>query len=309
MGFLCFGKKKQAQATAMTTRERRLSVTVEEDTILSDSAPGASAVLSEAGVEFSRIKVNQDAYLVSEDKMVFAVFDGHGRTGHHCSQYVREHLPKGIQAQSPTAEGLSEALVKIGDDMVKDPTIDSQFSGTTVLVVMVTHDTVTSAWLGDSRAIMGRWTDNKLKLVELSQDHKPEIPAEKKRITKLGGCVRQLKDENGQKCGPYRVFKPSSTVPGVNFSRSLGDQVIHKYGVTSQVQCIIEPRTRDDRFIVVASDGIFEFLSNLDVLDIVSSCATVEAAARQLSTKARDLWIKNEQGSSDDLTVIVVKLS
>lgn len=302
---LLFWKKQKGKK--LTTRERLLSVCVEEDTILSGSAPGAYAVLSEAGIEFSRLKVNQDAFLVDGSQMMFGVFDGHGRTGHHCSQYVRQHLPEAIEQLTP--EGLSEALVSVGDKMNSDPTIDSQFSGTTVLVVHVTEDTVTSAWLGDSRAVMARYDNKQLSLVELSKDHKPEEPGERKRITKLGGCVRQLRDENGQKCGPYRVFKPSSTVPGVNFSRSLGDQVIHKYGVSSQVQLVVERRTRQDRFIVVASDGIFEFLTNLEVLDLVSSCATVEAASRKLLDKAKELWIKNEYGTSDDITVIVIKLN
>ncbi|RYF07321.1 MAG: protein serine/threonine phosphatase 2C family protein, partial [Deltaproteobacteria bacterium] len=300
---LMFWKKKKSVGAGLTGRQRRLSVSLEEDTILTDSPPGSSAVLTEAGIEFSRLKVNQDSFFVDENQMMFAVFDGHGRTGHHCSKYVCQHLPDAIK--QPTPEGLSEALVGVGDDMTRDPTIDSQFSGTTVLVVHVTTDTVTSAWLGDSRAVMGRYNNKHLSLVELSRDHKPEDPVERRRITKLGGCVRQLKDENGVKCGPYRVFKPSSTVPGVNFSRSLGDQVIHKYGVSSQVQLLVEPRTREDRFIVVASDGIFEFLSNLEVLELVSSCATVEAAARQLLNRAKELWIRNEFGTSDDITVIV----
>ena len=300
--------KSRRHQKPVGVRERRLSTLIDEDTILKDSLTGASCVLSKAGIEFARLKTNQDSYFVSEDKMVFAVFDGHGKTGHHCSRFVKDHLGLALQKRALTVDGLCEALVSVGDDMLADASIDSQYSGTTVLAVMVTEDQVISAWLGDSRAVMGRWQDKGVDVVELSKDHKPDIPAERRRIKKAGGSVRQLRDENGDRCGPLRVFKPSSTVPGVNFSRSLGDQVIHRYGVSSQVDCIVQNRTRQDRFIVVASDGVFEFLTNEDVVETVSNCATVEEAADKLMATSRDRWLK-EEAAADDITVIVIKLN
>lgn len=308
MGLLAkLGLRKKKGGQAVSTRMRRLSVSMEEDSILPHSAPGESFVISQAGIEFRKIKMNQDAYYVSEEKMIFAVFDGHGRTGHHCSNFVKSHLGPACESRTLTAEGLCEALVAVGDDMDADKTVDSQYSGTTVLAVLVTATSIVSAWLGDSRAVMGRWSEKAVDVVELSQDHKPEVPAERKRIQKAGGCVKQLRDEDGNKYGPLRVFKPSSTVPGVNFSRSMGDRVIHKYGVSSQVDCVSEERSTQDRFIVVASDGIFEFLTNLEVIAVVSSSPDVKSAAEELLKQARERWIATED-ASDDITVIVIKL-
>lgn len=300
---------KKPSKDGVGVRGRRLSIQLEEDSVLPKSEPGDSFALTQAGVEFSRLKVNQDAYFVNAEHMVFAVFDGHGRAGHHCSKFVKEQLSREVAEKQLTREGLCDALVAVGDRLKAEQDIDTDFSGTTVLVVMVTAESVVTAWLGDSRAVMGTVSlcDRELNVVALSQDHKPDLPQEKKRILKAGGVIKHLKDEHGQKCGPLRVFKPSSTMPGVNFSRSMGDEVIHRYGVSSEVECFVQPKTPRDRFIVVASDGIFEFLDNLMVVETVYTCQTVEEAAKALVARARDMWMKTEC-ASDDISAIVVKL-
>ena len=298
-------KRQPRLSDTPTTRQRRLSMSCEQDSLMPGSDPGESHVVTQAGVEFKRIKINQDAYFVDEEKMIFAVFDGHGRLGHHCSKFVRQHVESCLASVPSTSSGISEALNKVGDAIVKDSTLDTEFSGTTLLVVLVTQETIISAWLGDSRAILKRGEA----VIALSEDHKPDIPAERKRILKAGGNIKQLRDENGNKFGPLRVFKPSSTMPGVNFSRSLGDAMIHKYGVSSVVQVIEEHRTHQDRFIVVATDGIFEFISNDEVVQIVSTCHNVKQAADTLLKEARERWMKFEDSCADDITVVVIKLN
>ena len=303
-------KNKDRSTGPPSVRPRRLSISEEEDSVLPESQPGESHAFTQAGVEFARVKVNQDAYFINEDRMIFAVFDGHGRAGHHCSNFVKENLSEELSNRPLTKEELCDALVTVGDKMKDSTEIDSDFSGTTVLVVMVSTDSITSAWLGDSRAVMGsiRLAERELDVVALSKDHKPDIPSERRRILKAGGVVKHLKDENGKKCGPLRVFKPSSTVPGVNFSRSMGDEVIHRYGVSSEVDCLTQKRSPNDRFLVVASDGIFEFMDNLQVAEIVYKSPNVRQAAQSLVAHARNMWMKIEQ-SSDDITCIVVKLN
>ena len=48
-------------------------------------------------------------------------------------------------------------------------------------------------------------------------------------------------------------------------SRSLGDRVAHSVGVSSVPEVTEFYLSRDDKFIVIASDGVWEFLSNEDV--------------------------------------------
>lgn len=288
-------------------------MTMEDETILAKSPDNACAVLTEAGMEYNAVKTNQDSFYIDKDNMVFAVFDGHGKNGHLCARFCCDAMSAALSAETDkgkvpmTNKSLCAVLVRVDDKLKADGGIDCRYSGTTVTCCAVTKDTVISAWLGDSRAIMGRWSDTQISLVELSLDHKPENPKERRRILKAGGRIRQIVDEDGNKAGGLRVFVPSKDIPGVAFTRSVGDEIIHAYGVSSDVDCIVHPRTLQDRFMVIASDGIFEFIPNEEVLELVSSCATVEAAAEKLIKTAKKRWIDAEE-SSDDCTVIVIKM-
>jgi serine/threonine protein phosphatase PrpC len=54
-------------------------------------------------------------------------------------------------------------------------------------------------------------------------------------------------------------------MPGLAMSRSLGDGLAHSCGVISDPEIIEFEVHPDDKFIVVASDGVWEFLSNEQV--------------------------------------------
>lgn len=74
---------------------------------------------------------------------------------------------------------------------------------------------ITCANTGDSRAILARQMDKKSwEMIYLSQDHKPGLEVEKRRILKNGGRIHALKDERGQPIGPLRVWLPNQS----NFS-------------------------------------------------------------------------------------------
>jgi len=83
------------------------------------------------------------------------------------------------------------------------------------VVALLSKEKVTVANIGDSRAILGRLKKSqdgataKMSAVELSKDHKPELPEEKERIENAGGEV----DEDGRVDG------------GLNLSRAFGDFV------------------------------------------------------------------------------------
>lgn len=59
-------------------------------------------------------------------------------------------------------------------------------------------------------------------------------------------------------------------MPGLAMSRSLGDYVAQSVGVSPEPEFNIYDISPDDRFIVIASDGVWEFLSNEQVAQIVS---------------------------------------
>lgn len=90
--------------------------------------------------------------------------------------------------------------------------------------------------------------------------------------------------------------------------RSLGDVVAHSAGVTSEPEFTtfqLDPTV--DKFLVVASDGLWEFVENQETVDIVEGQIGPAQAVDTLVTEAGTRWMQEEQ-VIDDTTVIVANL-
>ena len=67
----------------------------------------------------------------------------------------------------------------------------------------------------------------------------------------------------------------------------------------------------EDKFIILASDGIWEFISNEEVVDIVKDYYlenNIEGAIEHLYNEASKRWIMEEE-VIDDITVIIIFLN
>jgi serine/threonine protein phosphatase PrpC len=98
-------------------------------------------------------------------------------------------------------------------------------------------------------------------------------------------------------------------------SRSLGDLVAASVGVSCEPEILEFTLTSEDKFIVLGSDGIFEFLSNEDVVKIVVpywKLGDPQSAADMLVKEALGRWCKvsysQEEEVVDDITCIVIFL-
>lgn len=92
-----------------------------------------------------------------------------------------------------TVEGIKIALNKgcyaTNNEIIKGG-FDCQLSGSTAINILIYKNTLVSANVGDSRAIMGKMSlDSEWKYTELSHDHKPEYEQEYNRIIKNGGRI------------------------------------------------------------------------------------------------------------------------
>ena len=273
-------------------------------------------------------KINQDSFLVLQseynlkDFNIFCVMDGHGNNGHLVSRYLMKYINlffknnKKMNASNQNEDSIYLRLKKSDyhilrrlfrhaeRDLHKKTKIDANFSGTTCVMVAQIGDRFICANIGDSRAIMIK-TGNEI--VPLSIDQKPDDPEESKRIVQNGGEISQY-EENGEKSGPYRIWKKGEVYPGIAMSRSVGDFIATSLGVVPEAKFIEEKIDQDCKFIVVASDGIWEFLDNKRVGEIVMPYYKnddPDGACKALIKEATEWWNK-EDIVVDDITVVVV---
>ena len=105
----------------------------------------------------------------------------------------------------------------------------------------------------------------------LTTDHKPCIPEERMRIEKCSGIIDTFKEEDGSDIGPSWVWAPGNDMPGLAMSRSIGDGLAHSVGVIPDPEVKEFWLTQEDKFVVLASDGVWEFMTNFDVASLVAN--------------------------------------
>ena len=278
-------------------------------------------------------KTNQDSYVLEKNINgilnfnIFGVLDGHGVNGHFASQFVTKYIINRIKHHSllrnlDTAKAVYDKIKSNEYQIITNIFIDADFqikkqkfnvemSGTTAVIVIQLDEHIICANTGDSRAILvyGEANKNKLvntKIFRLSYDAKPDNPAEKKRIYENGGVVLKVLDENDEAIGPFRVWMKGKTYPGLAISRTIGDIDAKKIGVIPNPQFIeytINPKTR---YVIVCSDGIWEFMSNEEVMRIANNYYIKNDPAglcHELTNKSTALWLK-EDVCVDDITVV-----
>ena len=90
-------------------------------------------------------------------------------------------------------------------------------------------------------------------------------------------------------------------------SRSLGDSVAESVGVISEPEIIIKDLDSTAKYIVLASDGVWDYLSGDDIIDIVTPFflkGDPGNAAKEIVSEATKMWEKDGI-ERDDITVIV----
>ena len=137
---------------------------------------------------------------------------------------------------------------------------------------------------------------------------KPDVPEEKKRIELIGGIVDQVKDENGERTGPYRVFMKNMEQPGLAMSRSFGDKKAKSCGVIPYPDIIEYNLKYNFKYMVICSDGVWEFMSNEDVKEIGDKYFyqnDINELCNQLLKKSTEIW-EHEENYMDDITIVAV---
>lgn len=297
------------------------------------------AVTQPGKIEDGSIKTNQDSFVILQrifniDFNIFSVMDGHGTNGHLVSQFSKQCAMEYFQRESNYLKKtrtnyslvIDEAIVlkklrhngfafiksffNKTDTDLSSQKFDVHFSGTTCVILFQIGTKLICANAGDSRCILVRSSPSEAVEFEyenLSNDHKPYLEGEKKRIEESGGVVEKYREANGELDGPYRVWVKGEEFPGLAVSRSLGDSIAENVGVVSDPEIIVKDIDSSARYVVLASDGVWDFLDGEDIIRIVSPFYKKNdpnGAASEIVKEATSLWEKDGI-ERDDITVIV----
>lgn len=254
----------------------------------------------------------------------YGVYDGHGgcQVANYCKERMHLALAEEIDnAKLGFCDGSMEqnwqeiwkqafinCFVKVDSEIggfsVGVCPVAPETVGSTALVAFVCPTYIIVANTGDSRAVLCRGKE----AVPLSADHKPEREDERERIEAAGGKVIMW---NG-----YRVSGVLA------MSRSIGDRYL-KPCVIPDPEVMFVPRAKEDECLVLASDGLWDVMSNDEACDIArkrillwhkkhgdtmpairgeGADPAAEAAAEYLSRVALS------KGSKDNISIIVVDL-
>jgi len=265
---------------------------------------------------------NQDAMVVEQDDVsgawLFCVFDGHGEFGHKVSHFFSTRIAEAVFSHehwpSHPEIAIRECVRKLEKQIIKNSQrprsmVDTTLSGTTAVMAALHVGKLTVANIGDSRIIVGSSTpDGGIRGIDVSHDHKPDLPKEKARIESSGGRVFAIEYDDGGP-SPARVWLKTKMLPGLAMSRSLCDTIAKTAGVISEPEIttrnLVDTR---DKFLVLGSDGLYEFLSSQEVAEAVQRHrCDPESSAAYLFKESKRLWLENEP-VSDDTTIIVIEL-
>ncbi|WOL19458.1 putative protein phosphatase 2C 66 [Canna indica] len=206
----------------------------------------------------------------------------------------------------PLKQSFLKSFKLMDKELKFHPTIDCFCSGTTAVTIIKQGQDLVIGNIGDSRAIMGtRDKDNNLIAVQLTVDLKPNLPREAARIQQCKGRVFALQDEPEV----ARVWLPNNDSPGLAMARAFGDFCLKDYGLISVPEISYRHLTERDEFIVLATDGVWDVLSNKEVADIVVSAPSRNTAARAIVDCAVRAWrLKFPTSKIDDCAVVCLFL-
>ncbi|RAL37184.1 hypothetical protein DM860_004106 [Cuscuta australis] len=275
-------------------------------------------------------KANQDSFCIhtplgmNPDDHFFGVFDGHGEFGAQCSQFVRrklcENLVRNNKYHVDVAQALQDAFLTTNSQL-HDDALDDSMSGTTAITIMVRGKTIFVANSGDSRAVIAEKRGSEIVAVDLSIDQTPFRHDELERVKGCGARVLTMDQieglknpdeqcwdtEEGDDGDPPRLWVQNGMYPGTAFTRSIGDSIAETIGVIPNPEITVLELTQNHPFFVIASDGVFEFLSSQNVVDMVSKYKDPQDACAAIVAESYHLWLQYET-RTDDITVIVVHL-
>ena len=220
----------------------------------------------------------------------FGLFDGHA--GGRCSKHVAAVLP-GVLAEDPQfktnlPQAIRRSFHATNDQFLKVAEKMKIHDGSTGITSLIRGNKLLVANVGDCRTLVISGD----RPVQMSIDQKPTTIEEQKRIASLGGTVEYC-------MGVARVNRVLAV------SRAFGNRTL-KSVIRPDAEMMQRELHKDDEYLIMASDGLWDVLKNKDVYDICKSSylrSDPQAVAEELVHTALS------RGSMDNVTCICVRLT
>lgn len=245
------------------------------------------------------------------------VFDGHGKFGHEVSQCVGRRLPAHLAEQAELldspAEAYQHAVLATDDDVYRSLGGEKvEYSGSTCVAVLVdqAHKVLHVSNVGDSRAVVARRSGDDWESIALTRDLTPDVKEERDRIKQCGGIFAPILGDDGRPIGPRRIWdSPKRVKPGIGMTRSIGDGCARSVGVIADPVVTRHELSPDDKFMLVASDGLWDSVTNDEAVRIVGKFLHLpDEAFAQTALFGLQKAVRDEEGGqlTDDTTIVIV---
>jgi serine/threonine protein phosphatase PrpC len=207
----------------------------------------------------------------------FLIADGH--CGDICADYLVTNLGKNVREAFETTNDIDEALrkgfQKTDHDFIEYAVANEVPSGSTAIMCVMYplkdqdgQIACVMAHVGDSRGLVLSKSAVTGAVERLTEDHKPDRPDEKERLASSGGHVVEVG-------GIWRVFTPNivsiggrTLQWGLAVSRAFGDLALKKPSpiVIADPEISRHVTLNDEAVVVIACDGIFDVLTDEEVM-------------------------------------------
>lgn len=226
----------------------------------------------------------------TERTSFYAVYDGHAGSAAatYCAAHLHQYLVESPHFRGDLGRAIRDAFLRTDAEFVRKCNQERACGGSTAVAVAVRARQLIAAWAGDSLALLAK----RMRLMQLVRPHKPGREDERDRIEAAGGTVIYW--------GTWRVNGQLAV------SRAIGDAQYKPY-VIARPEIATVDLDGDEDFVVVACDGLWDFVSEDDVALAVYRQLAIDpddlkAVTRRLIVQAK------RQGSADNISIIVVFL-
>lgn len=342
MGMACWrpAKKPSQVGVHQDKRDR-------QDPLLwyQDLCPHATGEFSYAVIQANAILEDMSQVETGVFGTFVGVYDGHG--GPEASRSIRDTLYNHIQKFKAEEEGIMSSAVlrkafKATEDRFfeivrKGWLLKPQLAatGSCCLAGMISDSNLYIANVGDARAVLGTYSKDTGSVVakQLSKEHNvsiqavreeliakhfddPQIVLLKQQVWRVKGLIQVSRS-----IGDFYLKKPEYNREPLT-ARFRLPEPLKRPVMSADPECAVYTLGPRDEFIIFASDGLWEHLSNQEAVDIICSqprqgiARRLIKAAMQEAARKREMRYTDLKGIErgirrhfhDDITVIVVFL-